>query len=246
MKNNNKLAILIVTFILLITIATSQIVTAQQSPIIGTTSDTRMRIQIYSFSTSTTIPYYPNTPSQNGYVWAMVDMSITNLQTTATISTNTLYAHIKDSQNHDYTSATTLDPQELKLAQMPAGQTQRGNIYWEIPVGASITNFYWYDYTSNVVLPSPSPTPTASPTPSPTPTITPTTAPTATTSQTTAPTQTTINPTPTTQITVAPTTAPTDSPTPKPTVPEFPTIGLIAIALVIASASALVIKKQHK
>lgn len=183
------MVICLAIFALIIT----QTAKAQQPPIIGSNQDSRIKIEIYSFNTNQTIPYYPNTPSRSGYVWAWIDMSITNLQTSGTISTNDLYGHLKDSQNYDYTSKTTLAPQELKLTNMPAGQSQRGEIYWEIPASVSITSFYWYDYTSNIVLPAP--TATTSPTPNPSPTQTPTTNP-----------------------TIAPSTAPIQTPTEHPTV----------------------------
>jgi hypothetical protein len=77
----------------------------------------------------------------------------------------------------------------------------------------------------------------SSPSPTPTPTLSPTANPTL------APTQT---PTATTSSTPYVTSTPTQTPTTTPTVPEFPAIALIAIALVIASVSALIIKKQHK
>jgi hypothetical protein len=104
--------------------------------------------------------------------------------------------------------------------------------------------------------PTPVPTPTATPSPTPkpsptlTPTPTPTLSPTANPTQTTTPyptTQPTLRPsnsTPTPTIRPSPTA--TSDPAPSPTIPEVPTAGLIITALIVASATVIILKKTNR
>lgn len=152
MQNIKKTLFALAT-LLTLCIVVIPLVTAQQSPIVGTNSDSRVQITIYSFSTNQTIPYYPYTPSHSGYVWAWIDISIKNVGPD-TVSTNSLSSSVKDSQDHVYTgSVVPDDPQWMKLQDLSSGSSQRGNFYFEIPANANIASFNWNDYASNLSIP---------------------------------------------------------------------------------------------
>lgn len=131
-------------------------VSAQQSPIIGTASNNGVQITINSITTNTTSQYYPYTPTQSGYVFAYIDITIKNIDG-GTVDTNPLFASIKDNQNYVYTGSAgdgANDPQGLKLQTLNAGESQRGNLYFEIPANANIVSFTWYDYNTTLTIPS--------------------------------------------------------------------------------------------
>jgi hypothetical protein len=224
-------------------LALSQTVVAQQSPIVGSASIAVVRIDIYSYSTKSTITYSPYTPSHSGYIWAMIDISIANTETD-NVNTNPQYASIKDSQNHVYTAETMVnDPQGIKAQDLACGNSQRGNMYFEIPASANIVSFTWNDNTNNLYISAgsstASPTPPANPTPTPTPTSASSTSP-------TTPTQTqsataSSNPTVTT-----PPNSPLN-PTPSATIPEFPqTIMLLVVTVMFLIVSTgLISYRRH-
>ena len=115
-------------------------------------SDDRIAICIHSFQTASRIDYFPYEPDTPGYIWAWVDISIKNVGTEE-ISTNTLYAHLKDSQGYVYERTRTTDPKHLKLMDLPPGGTIRGTVYFEIPPDATIVAFIWYNYDSYIEIP---------------------------------------------------------------------------------------------
>jgi len=155
----------------LILILGNQEIAAEQSRIIGTNSDSRLELRIYSFDTAASIDYYPYTPDTSGYIWAWVYFSIKNIGTEE-VSTNVFFAYLKDSNDYQYEARITVDsPLELELVDMPPGETQQGLIYWEIPPDAEITSFIWSDYVSYITIPDPPPSPT--PTETEAPTLTP-------------------------------------------------------------------------
>lgn len=164
MKGTFLLIFLLAVFPIILT--SNSLASAQQSsPIIGTASDNRVQITVNSYTTNATSQYYPYTPSQSGYVFAMVDVTIKNLDG-GTVDTNPLYTSLKDNQNYVYTGSAgdeANDPQGLKLQNLNAGQSQRGTIYFEIPANANIASFSWDDYNSTLTIPSMS---TANPSPS--------------------------------------------------------------------------------
>lgn len=155
-KGKVKCLTYVIAISAILCIATSvSIVNAQQSPIIGTFSDNLAQIQIYSVTTSTNIAYYPYSTEYNGYVWVILDISIKNVASTGTISTNSLYGYLKDNQGLIYRGRSLAnDPQDLKLITLNPGDSQRGNLYFEIPATSNIVGFYWDDYRSNIAFPS--------------------------------------------------------------------------------------------
>ena len=173
----------------------------QSSPIIGTISDGgRVQVQIFSLQTSSAIAYYPYTPKSSGYIWAWIDISIKNIASTGTIDINPIFASLKDNRNSVYTGEQILtDPEGLQPLYLNPQASQRGNIYFEIPAGDNIASFTWYDYTSNLVIPAPTPNTT------PSPVTSATTQPKSTPSPTSSPSSNPIS-------TIAPTSAPTGSP----------------------------------
>ena len=82
----------------------------------------------------------------------MLCVSITNIGFND-VSTNSLYAHLKDKQNYLYESEIALSPIRLQLVDLPANQTIRGELYFEIPAGAEIVSFLWSDWNSNILIP---------------------------------------------------------------------------------------------
>jgi hypothetical protein len=177
MKKSTFISTAIVLALSITLTLSSQQVTAE-SLIIGSNSDSRLELQVHSFNTASSIDYYPYTPDTNGYIWAWVDISIKNIGTEE-VSTNVLYAYLKDNNNYQYRARPTANaPLQLKLIDLLPGEIQRGLIYWEIPPDAEITSFIWHDYVSNIAIPAPSPSPSPSPTPTPTPTFAPTPTPT--------------------------------------------------------------------
>ena len=219
---NKKLLSLIFFVILIGALATySKPIQALEisSSIVGVNSDSRLQIEVHSFGNVSSVAYYPYTPDNAGYIWAWVDVSLTNIGFEE-VSTNSLYAYLKDSLNYLYGTEYTSSPLYLQLLDLPVNQTIRGELYFEIPSDAEIASFLWSDYNSNIQIPQP-PTPTPTPTPTATPTPTPTPTPTAT-------------PTPTPTI------------EPSPTIPEFPTtIALISI-IGIGTGILIYFKKQKK
>lgn len=113
------------------------------------TSDNRMEMNVHSFNTSPSIDFIPNTPNRLGYIYAWVDVSLKNLGTEA-ININLLYAHLKDSENYIYQSTVVASPKLVQLMDINPGETIRGELYWEIPEDAIITEFIWQDYRSNL------------------------------------------------------------------------------------------------
>lgn len=214
MKNSRFFStIIVLSFIITLTLITEQVTAS--SPIVGSNSDSRLELQVYSFETNATIDYYPYTPDTEGYIWAWIDFSIKNVDAEKA-STNVLFAYLKDANNYQYRARPTANaPLQLKLVDLQLGEAQRGLIYWEIPSDAEIASFIWSDYASNIAIPapspSPSPTPTPTPTPSPTPTLTPTITP---------------------------------SPTESPDIPEFPLAAVATLVIVAITVFALVLKRR--
>jgi hypothetical protein len=153
LQNIKKKTLFAFVTLLTLCVLVIPLVSAQQSPVIGNNSDSRVQITIYSFSTNQTIPYYPYTPSHSGYVWAWIDISVKNVGPDA-VSTNSLYSSLKDSQDYVYVgSVVPDDPQWMKLQDLSSGSSQRGNFYFEIPANANILSFNWDDYSSNLNIP---------------------------------------------------------------------------------------------
>jgi len=116
-------------------------------------TDGRIALCIHSFETAPTIDYYPYKPDTSGYIWAWVDLSLENVGTKE-ISTNSLYAYLKDNQNYMYRGRSVANaPKNFKLLDLPPGETLRGEIYFEVPQDAIIVAFVWYDYKSYIVIP---------------------------------------------------------------------------------------------
>ena len=128
------------------------------SSIVGVNSDSRLQIEIHSFGNATSIAYYPYTPDTAGYIWMWIDVSLTNVGFEE-VSTNSLYAYLKDSLNYLYEREHVSSPLFLQLLDLPVNQTIRGELYFEIPSDAEIVSFLWSDYDSNIQIPQP-PTPT--------------------------------------------------------------------------------------
>ena len=202
----------------------NQAVNAQQSPIIGIAHNSGMQIQIYAYNTNSAISYSPYTPSHSGYIWAWVDISIANTESADAINSNPQYATLKDSQNNVYTGESFVgDPQAIKSQDLSCGNSQRGNLYFEIPASANIVSFTWNDNSNNLVLSASSSTPSTVPTgnPSSTPTLAPNTSPTQTPATTASLNQ---NMTPYSS----------QNPATSPIIPEFPqTIMLLVVTLML-------------
>jgi len=116
-------------------------------------SDDRIAICIHSFQTASRIDYFPYEPDTPGYIWAWVDVSIKNVGTEE-VSTNSLYAHLKDNQGYMYEGRPVAnDPKHLKLIDLPPGEIIRGIVYFEIPPDATIVAFIWYDHDSYIEIP---------------------------------------------------------------------------------------------
>ncbi|MHA1722477.1 MAG: DUF4352 domain-containing protein [Candidatus Baldrarchaeia archaeon] len=152
-----KIAFGIIVVILLTEILalgfTIQPISATDIPLEKWFSDGRIAICIHSFQTASRIDYYPYEPDTPGYIWAWVDLSIKNVGSDE-ISTNSLYAYLKDSQDYMYEGRPVAnDPKHLKLMDLPPRETLRGIIYFEIPPNATIVAFIWYDYESYIVIP---------------------------------------------------------------------------------------------
>jgi hypothetical protein len=69
---------------------------------------------------------------------------------TRSISTNPFFAYLKDSENYLYQPESVLSPKELPLIDLAPGDTLRGEIYWEIPEEAIISEFIWQDFQSDI------------------------------------------------------------------------------------------------
>jgi hypothetical protein len=233
-KNLIFLAICLTMFALILT----QTVNAQQSPLIGSAHNSGMQIQIYSYNTNSAIQYSPTTPSHSGYIWAWVDIALTNIESQDAISTSLQYASLKDSQNNVYTGGVIVsDPQGIRLMDLTCGNSQRGNLYFEIPASANIVSFTWNDNVNNLVIGASSTTPSTAPTgnPSATPTLAPGTSPTQTPASTG-----THNPTMTPYS--------SQNPTPSATIPEFPqTIMLliVTVMLLIVSTGLVAYRRRN-
>jgi hypothetical protein len=104
--------------------------------------------------------------------------------------------------------------------------------------------------TSPTLAPTstPSPTPTPTPTPTQNPTLSPTANPTqtATSNPTVQPTLRPANPSPMPTPIMHPSPTATYDPAPSLTIPEVPTIGLVITALVVVSATVVVLKKTKQ
>ena len=230
--------IFIVTCLAVFALALSQTVNAQQSPIVGSASTSVVRIDIYSYSTKSTISYSPYTPSHSGYIWAWIDISFANTEAD-NVNTNPQYTSLKDSQNNVYTGQPMVsDPQVLVAQDLSCGNSARGNIYFEIPANANIVSFTWNDNSHVLVISAGSST--TSPTPGANSTPTPTSASSA------SPTQNqTATSTPTLTSTATPQT--NQNSTPTPAIPEFPQtmMLLIVAAMLLVVTSGLVAYRRR-
>jgi len=151
-KRNTLLALLLIMVTDAILITTRVNSATISSSIIGLNSDGRIRIEVHSFGNSFSIAYNPYDPEIAGFIWAWVDISITNIGL-QDVSTNNLYGYLKDSENHLYESSYTASPFKLQLVDLPPNDTIRGEIYFEIPEDAEIVSFLWSDWNSNITIP---------------------------------------------------------------------------------------------
>lgn len=90
-------------------------------------------------------------PETVGYVFAWVDLSLKNVGTEE-VSTNTLYAYLKDTENYFYKREGVLSPKAFRLIDLPPGETIRGEIYWEVPSEAIIDEFIWHNHRSYISI----------------------------------------------------------------------------------------------
>jgi hypothetical protein len=144
-------------------------VNAQHELIIGTKSDGRIEITIYSLNTSVSISYSPYTSDLMGYIWAWIDFSITNLGG-STMSANPLNCMLKDQQNFIYDISNVSSPKQMQSQELSAEATIRGELYFEIPFSAVITHFVYEDDDSYITIngfPTPNPSPSIAPTAEP-------------------------------------------------------------------------------
>ena len=229
--------IFIAACLAVLALTVSQTVNAQQSPIVGSASTSVVRIDIFSYTTKSTISYPPYTPSHSGYIWAWIDISIANTETD-NVNTNPQFASIKDSQNRVYTGVTTVFGPQVMIAQdLSCGNSARGTIYFEIPANADIVSFIWNDNNVNLVISAGSST--TSPTPGGNSTPTPTSASSA-------------SPTETQTSTSTPITSSTTTPhanqnsTPTPAIPEFPqTIMLLSVGIMFLVTLGLIASRRR-
>jgi len=113
------------------------------------TSDGRIELCVHSFDSAPSIHYYPYEPEIAGYIFAWVDLSLKNVGIEK-VSTNLLYAYLKDTENYLYEGVIVLSPKEWQLIDLPPGETLRGEIYFEVPAEAIIDEFLWIDYQSYI------------------------------------------------------------------------------------------------
>ena len=115
------------------------------------TTDGRIELCVHSFDTAPSIDYYPYEPETVGYVFAWVDLSLKNVGIEE-VSTNTLYAYLKDTENYFYEREGVLSPKAFRLIDLPPGETIRGEIYWEVPSEAIIDEFIWHNHQSYISI----------------------------------------------------------------------------------------------
>ena len=143
-------------------------VNAQHELVLGTKSDGRIEVTIYSLNTSVSISYSPYTSDLMGYIWAWIDFSITNLDE-STISVNPLNCNLKDNQDFMYKKSNVSSPKQIQSQKLSTGATIRGELYFEIPFSSVITHFIYEDNSSYIIIggfPTPNPSsssPTAEP-----------------------------------------------------------------------------------
>lgn len=114
-------------------------------------SDGRIALCVHSFNSSPSLSFYPYTPKTAGYVFAWVDLSLKNVGTKK-VSTNSLYAYLRDTDNYFYEYVYTDSPKKWQLIDLPPGETFRGEIYWEVPPEAIIDRFVWTDPWSYITV----------------------------------------------------------------------------------------------
>lgn len=215
--------ILIAVCLVVFALTLSQTVYAQQSPLVGIARNPVVQVQIYAYNTNSAISYSPYNPSHSGYIWAWIDISISNTESSDAINSNPQYASLKDSQNNIYIGeSVNSDPQGMKVQDLSCGNSQRGNIYFEIPANANIVSFTWNDFANNLVISA------SSSTPSTVPTGNPNSTPTSSLAPGTSPTQ-----TPTMTSSFNPTMTPYSfqNPAPTATIPEFPQTIMLVVTV---------------
>ncbi len=147
MKKKLALASAVIT---MLTLAYSiQLTNAKLPEVEELTADDRIEIWFHSLNTAQSLPFYPHTPETVGYIFAWVDISLKNVGQ-QDISTNSLYAYLKDSNNYLYEAIYVDSPKEFPLLKLPSGETLRGELYFEVPSGAIIEKFVWDDHSSHV------------------------------------------------------------------------------------------------
>jgi len=131
-----------------------QPVSAEPAGIGEWVSDSRISLCVHSFGSAQSISYYPYNPDTAGYVFAWVDVSLKNVGGEE-VTTNPLYAFLRDADNYMYEGGNVLSPKQLQLIDLPPGETVRGEIYFEVPAQAVITKFQWIDHHSfiSVIIP---------------------------------------------------------------------------------------------
>jgi len=118
------------------------------------TSDGRIELCVHLFDTSPSLEFYPHEPEIIGYIFAWVDLSIKSVGSKE-VHINWNYGYLKDTNNYLYNGRHADSPIELPLLDLPPGETIRGEVYFEVPSGATIKEFVWSDLASyiSVVIP---------------------------------------------------------------------------------------------
>jgi hypothetical protein len=118
------------------------------------TSDGRIELCVHLFDTSPSLEFYPHEPEIIGYIFAWVDLSIKNVGS-EDVYISGGYVYLKDANNYLYEHRYADTPLALRSLHLPPGETIRGELYFEVPSGATIKEFVWSDYASyiNVAIP---------------------------------------------------------------------------------------------